>query len=111
MILVMGGVFLVCCVASQPPLSAALPVVFAQVPEGGTWQTLLLAEDGRLALNGEEVALDALSRQIQQIEPQHRNVLFVVEPRVAFREAARVWRLCREAGVRQVHIATLTQAP
>ncbi len=110
-VLGMGGVFLVCGVASQPALSATLPAVFAQVPEAGTWQTVFLAEDGRLALNREEVALTALTREIRQIDPQRRNVLFVVEPGVAFREVARVWRLCREAGVRQVHIATLTQAP
>ncbi len=110
-VLGMGGVFLVCGMASQPVLSADLPVVFTQVPEAGTWQTLFLAEDGRLALNREEVGLPALAQEIRLIEPQRRNLLFVVEPGVVFREVARVWRLCREAGVRQIHIVTLTEAP
>jgi len=110
-VLCMGAVFLVCGVALQPVLSTTLPTVWAQVPEAGTWQTVFLAGDGALTLNRQEVALTALSAAIRQIEPQQRNVLFVVEPGVAFREVARVWRLCRQAGVRQVYIATLTEAP
>jgi len=107
----MGGVFLLCGVVSQPVLSATLPAVLTQVPESGVWQTLFLAEDGRLEWNRKETSPVALMGEIRRVDPDRRDVLFVVEPGVAFREVARVWRLCREAGVRQVHIATLSEAP
>jgi biopolymer transport protein ExbD len=110
-VLGLWGVFMVCGVSSQPALSATLPAVLTQMPEAGAWQTVFLGEGGRVSLNRTEMDLLELGRRIRRLDPERRQVLFVVDPGVAFRDVARVWRLCREAGATQITIATLREAP
>jgi len=110
-VLGLWGMLMACGVSSQPGLCATLPVVLTQMPEAGAWQTVFLGEGGRVSLNRAEMDLPELGRRIRRLDPERRQVLFVVDPGVAFRDVGRVWRLCREAGATQIYIATLREAP
>jgi len=104
------GIFLVGGVVSQPPLAAELPAVLSQVPGAGSRHVLVIAGDGRYFLDHQEVDFPDLGPRIRQFDPDERQLLLVVEPGVLFREVARVWRLCREVGATQIHIASMREA-
>ncbi|MGE5279637.1 MAG: ExbD/TolR family protein [Deltaproteobacteria bacterium] len=108
--LVLGGAFFAAALASRPALSVELPEVFSRPPGTGEWHVLCAQEAG-ISLDGERVLSSGLAARLRRIPAGERHILFAVDPGLSFRDVARIWRSCREAGATDIEIVSLRETP